>query len=151
MKRRNRALELAGLALVVAMCLSYVLFGGGRAVLAQPAFYAIDVFIDSDDAPLAAWQIEVSDRAGLALLTGVEGGEHGAFAEPAHYDPRALKNHRVVLLAYHLGEDCPVGRTRVATLHFVQERAGKPSFKARLVTAAGPDGRVLAARVEIQP
>lgn len=116
----------------------------------EPRFYAVDVFVDAGSEALAAWQVEVRDAAELALLVSVEGGEHEAFLEPAGYDPRALQHHRIVLVAYHLGSSCPTGRTRVATLHFAQERAGQPRFEVVLVAAAAPDGRVLDARVEIQ-
>ena len=88
--------------------------------------------------------------SGSSTFFGVEGGEHPAFAEPAHYDPRALRGGRVVLAAFDLGTELPVGRTRVATLHFALDAGAQPTFVVELVTAAGPDGDALEARATIE-
>ena len=55
-------------------------------------FITVDVFIDSGDTPLAAYQIDLkaTSDGGRVLLAGIEGGEHAAFATPAFYDARAL-------------------------------------------------------------
>jgi hypothetical protein len=56
-----------------------------------------------------------------------------------------------VLAAFHVGGDLPAGRTRVATLH-VREGAGTtPRHVVKLVTAAGADGKAIAATVTLVP
>ncbi len=153
MKAASRwVLPVAGALLFAAVAVMWIVSESAVGeLLPEPRFFAIDVFIDSGDESLAAWQVDIRDTRGLARLTAVEGGEHEAFREPPHYDAKALRNHRVVLIAYDLGQSLPTGRTRVATLHYTQERAGQPMFDAVLVAAANPDGRALDARVEIEP
>src|SRR4051812_49287196 len=82
---------------------------------ATSSFGALDIFIDSKDAPLAAYQFEFW-ADGDVKLVGLEGGEHVAFKEPPHYDPRALTlpEPRVIVAAFNTGNDLPKGKTRVA-------------------------------------
>ena len=57
---------------------------------ADPApvrFEAVDVYVDSGDEPLAAYQFELVDPTGASLIVGVEGGEHAAFAAPPTTTP----------------------------------------------------------------
>ena len=68
-------------------------------------FEAIDVFIDSGDQPLAAWQLELSCHTKDVEIVGIEGGEHPAFKEPPFYDPRAMNNNRVILGAFSTDSD----------------------------------------------
>jgi hypothetical protein len=44
-------------------------------------FEAIDVFVDSGDQHLAAWQLELASRTKDVEIVGIEGGEHRAFEE----------------------------------------------------------------------
>lgn len=94
-------------------------------------FITVDVFIDSGDTPLAAYQIDLkaTSDSGRVLLAGIEGGEHAAFATPAFYDARALHADEdfdhVVLAAFSTGDELPSGRTRVATLHYQVPAAGE--------------------------
>ena len=62
-------------------------------------FEYIDIYIDSGDVPLAAYQFELTDAGGSIKIVGIEGGEHEAFATPPYYDPKALKNNRVIWVA----------------------------------------------------
>ncbi|NMC69900.1 MAG: hypothetical protein GYA57_07525, partial [Myxococcales bacterium] len=113
-------------------------------------FLQVAIYIDSGPRPLAAWQIEFLVRAGDVEVVGVEGGEHPAYAEPAYYDPAALREYRLVLAAFDTGTDLPAGRTRVATLHLMVRGAAAPELDARLVVAADPDGRSFDAAVTIE-
>ncbi len=115
----------------------------------EPSFVALDVFVDVGEHALAAWQLEVRDAAGAAKLSGVEGGAHPAFAEPARFDPRAVNGGRVVLAAFQTGAELPHGRTRVATLHFAVDAGATPRFEVELGAAVGRNGETLAATAEI--
>lgn len=112
-------------------------------------FATVEILIETGAEPLAAWQLEWSDLSGRASLVGIEGGEHRAFAEPARYDPQALAGGRVVLAAFSLAEELPVGRTRVASLHLEVSGAGPVPGTCRLVAAADAEGRELEARVAL--
>jgi hypothetical protein len=79
-------------------------------------FRYLDVFIDPQGKPLAAYQFELVAPKGVQLV-GIEGGEHKAFAHPPYYDPKALQQgERIVIAAFDTGADLPAGRTRVARL-----------------------------------
>ena len=61
-------------------------------------FQAVDVFVDSGAAPLAAYQIEFKSKTGAARIVGIEGGaEATPFNAAPHYDPDAIKQERVVI------------------------------------------------------
>ena len=51
-------------------------------------FVAVDIFVDSQDKSLAAYQLEFSVTNGVAKIVGIEGGEHPAFREAPFYDPK---------------------------------------------------------------
>jgi hypothetical protein len=106
-----------------------------------PRFIAVDIFIDSHQEKLAAYQLEFVDPTGASAIVGIEGGENPAFREPPYYDPAAMMNHRVILAAFSTGTDLPVGRTRVARLHLRVASATNPPFQLKVAVSATSDGR----------
>lgn len=110
-------------------------------------FEYIDVYIDSGDVPLAAYQFELTDATGSIKIVGIEGGEHEAFATPPYYDPEALKNNRVIIAALSTAADLPTGRTRVATVHVQVEVDLIPEISINLTTAGDVQGNELDAGV----
>lgn len=116
----------------------------------QLRFFAIDLVVDSGEEPLAAWQVDLTDRLGIAKLTGVEGGEFTGFQAAPTYDPRALQGAHVKLAAFHLLPGGPRGATRVARLHFVVEGPGEPDFQVTLTAAASPDGTSIQPLISIE-
>ncbi len=99
-------------------------------------FASVDVWLDSGATGLAAWQLELRDPSGRTRVVGVEGGDHAAYAEPAHYDPKALMGERIVLAAFSTSDDLPHGRTRVARVHLRVEGEAPPDLVHELVAAA---------------
>jgi len=106
-------------------------------------FCAMDIFIDSRGAPLAAWQIEFAATNGVAKIVGIEGGESGPFGNPPFYDPKAIQNDRVIIAAFSTAPatKLPTGKTRVATIHMQITGAVQPQFELKLQAAADPDGK----------
>ena len=117
-------------------------------------FIAVDIFVDSGDVELGAYQVEVKAMAGgtpappaasssKVTLVGVAGGEHAAFAEPPHYDAAALHEDqlkdRIVLAAFNTGKDLPKGKTKVAQIQVMVEGA-EPAFAVVVMTAGAGDG-----------
>ncbi|MBS0196605.1 MAG: hypothetical protein JSR77_07595 [Planctomycetes bacterium] len=100
----------------------------------EPRFLAIDVFVDSKGVPLGAYQCELD--AANSVIVGIEGGEHAAFAGPPHYDPAAMQQEHVIIAAYSLRGDLPIGRTRVARVHLMASVAVAPIVTLSLTTAA---------------
>jgi len=110
-------------------------------------FAWLDVFVDSQDMPLAAWQFELVDRSGATKIVGLEGGEHEAFRDPPYYDPAALQQSRVIVAAFSTGKDLPKGKTRVARIHVQIAGDGKPDYAIELTVAASADGKRIPANI----
>lgn len=119
---------------------------------ASTRFTTIDVVIDTEKQPLAAYQVDIRDTRGVARIVGIEGGEHPAFAEPPYYDPAAIQNDRVILAAYSLAgtEDLPRGRTRVATIHVQITGGTEPDYASRLIVAADTAGENIEAQLSLR-
>ena len=105
-------------------------------------FRAVDVFVDSSEKPLAAYQLEVTATDGEAKIAGIEGGEHPAFKQPPFYDPKAIQQERVILAAFNTAaaDKLPTGKTRVATLHFQTKGEQPPHYTVKIETGATING-----------
>ncbi len=114
-------------------------------------FEAIDVFVDSGNHHLAAWQLELASATKDVEIVGIEGGEHPAFKEPPHYDPRAMNNNRVILGAFNTGSDdeLPRGRSRVARVHVRIAGSGDRLWHIELTTSASSGGTKIPAEISI--
>lgn len=122
-----------------------LVLGGPVPQESEPRFGWVDLYLDPAGERLAAWQLELDDPAGRSLVVGIEGGEHPAFAEPAYYDPAAMRGGRVILAAFSLAEELPAGRTRVARVH-LEIRGPEPlESRVRLLVAGGPGGEPITA------
>ena len=121
------------------------------AATAASPFTFVDVFIDPQGKPLAAYQFELRTTAGEAKLVGIEGGEHAAFAHPPYYDPKALLNERIVIAAFNTAgaEKLPSGKTRVVRLMVRAGEGAKPTFDLKLQVAASADAKPLEAVISI--
>ena len=115
-------------------------------------FATVDIFVDSREAALGAWQVEFSDRSGAARLAGVEGGEHAAYKQPPYYDPEALQRERVILAGFNTAAagQLPRGRTRVATLHLHITGSTPVDFAVKVTAAADSEGRRIAVDATVQ-
>jgi hypothetical protein len=131
------------------LLLGAALLGGSAGSTAAQRYQPVDVFIDSGDQPLAAYQIEVTVD-GEAMIVGVEGGDTPAFAPAPHYDPKALAGGRIIIADLDVGSDLPRGRTRVATLH-MRESGAPPTYHVVLQAAANADGTPIPATVRLEP
>lgn len=116
---------------------------------ASPRFTAVNVYIDAQASPLAAWQVELTDGHGVQIV-GVEGGEHAAYAKPPYYDPNAMKDNRIILAAFSTAKDLPAGKTRVARIHVMVEGGAEPKFEVRSSLAAAADGKEVEATVTLE-
>lgn len=112
----------------------------GPAASAPVWFEAVDVYVDSGDLPLAAYQFELSAAAGQFTIIGVEGGGHAAFADPPYYDPAALSRDRIILAAFSTDADLPTGWTHVARVHVMVTGPAVPDCELNLMVAATVDG-----------
>ena len=123
---------------------------GARAQEEAPRFRPIDLIIDSGDAPLAAYQVEVKVTDGDASIVGVEGGEHAAFKKAPYYDPKALMGGRIMLAAFSTAKELPTGRQRVLTLH-VREVGPEATFTVELRAAADAGAQKVPVRLQLVP
>jgi hypothetical protein len=110
-------------------------------------FRAADVFVDSGNRPLAAYQLEFTASAG-AKIVGIEGGEHAAFKEAPFYDPKAIQHERVIIGAFSTAkaDNLPTGKTRVATIHLQTTGNESPRYEVKLTAAATVGGKKIPAQ-----
>jgi len=137
-----------------------MVFGLAVGVWAQPAapeegrsrFCAVDIYVDSQATPLAAYQLEFAIANGSAKIVGIEGGEHPAFHEPPFYDPKAMQHERVILAAFNTGtqDKLPSGKTRVATIHLETAGTGPLRYALKLEVAGDAAGARIAARASYE-
>ncbi len=114
-------------------------------------FATLDVFVNSRETPLAAYQFELRTTQGNATVLSLEGGEHAAFNAAPYYDPRALSRNRLIVAAFSTSPDLPHGRMRVARLHIAVRGGVEPRYAADLQVAAAADGTPLTADVSVAP
>jgi hypothetical protein len=130
-------------------------------------FTSVDIYVDSGDSPLAAYQVEFKGQLadglnGAVQLVGIEGiggggGAKGmAYTEPPGYDPAALSQNRVVIADFSTAaaDKLPHGKTRVARLHLRIEAPpaladANPTYTATLIAAGAPDGTHIQATASV--
>jgi hypothetical protein len=123
------------------LSLALVLLTAASASAERPrVFGTIVVTIDSGDAELAGWQLRADFGKSDARIVGVEGGEHPAFSDPPHYDPKALNGGEIILAALSAKQDLPTGPTVVAVIHVDHDRSGLPPLEVIELLAVGGDG-----------
>ncbi|MHC4133117.1 MAG: hypothetical protein ACYSYW_13175 [Planctomycetota bacterium] len=110
-------------------------------------FAPLEIYLDSNEQALAAFQFELKAVTGQIKIVGVEGGEHEAFKEPPYYDPAALANDRIIIAAFNTGSNLPVGRTRIATVHLQIIGDIQPEYEINLTVAADSDGQQIDATI----
>lgn len=103
-------------------------------------FEYLDIFVDSADQPLAAWQVDLHASVGKASIVGIEGGD-GIYAPAPYYDEAAMQHDRVILagLSTLPQAQLPTGKVRVARVHVMIEQPGT-EFTISISAAALPDG-----------
>jgi hypothetical protein len=113
-------------------------------------FCAVDIYLDSKGSPLAAYQVEFAVTNAAAKITGIEGGEHPAFAQPPFYDPKAMQRERVIIAAFSTepAAKLPSGKVRVATLHLQVPAPAKPEYYLRIEVAANPEAKRISVEYE---
>ncbi|MBM4040884.1 MAG: hypothetical protein FJ290_20485 [Planctomycetes bacterium] len=121
----------------------------GEGADAPVRFAAVEVFIDSGEQPLAAWQFQLAAERGSVRIVGIEGGEHPAFKSPPYYDPAAMQRDRVVLAAFNTGNDLPKGKTRIARIHVQVTGDVQPEYALRLEAAGNPEGKRIEATISL--
>src|SRR5258706_288167 len=95
---------------------------------AASRFGTVDLFVDSARQQMGAWEMEFKATTGQVEIVGIERGDNPDFRDPPYYDPAALKSNRIVVGAFNVTNDLPMGRTRVARLHLHISGAQKPVY-----------------------
>ena len=104
-------------------------------------FKTADIFIDSKEEALSAYQVEIGYNKDWVKIVGLEGGEVDAFKEPPFFDPEGMKGGRIIIAAFTADdENTPKGETRVARLHLQIEGEQSIRMTIKLMTAAKPGG-----------
>lgn len=106
----------------------------------EPAFRAVDLFVDSGSQPLAAYQLSFHSTGASVKIVGIEGGEHSAFSDPPYYDPQAMQSNHAIIAAFSTAtaDQLPRGRIRVATVHLRISSDRTPEYQLNVQAAATP-------------
>ena len=112
-------------------------------------FQTVNVYVDSGDHPLAAWQVELKATQGDVKIVGVEGGDHrDLYRDPPYYDPKALATgNRIILASYTTANTAPKSKTLVARVHL--RIIGDYRLSITPMAAADPTGQSISATASI--
>ncbi|MCY4487176.1 MAG: hypothetical protein OXF11_08690 [Deltaproteobacteria bacterium] len=116
-------------------------------------FAALDVHLETAE-PVAAWQFELSEAGGRMRVVGVENGDSPAFPKAPYYDRKAVNDgraDRIIVADFTLrpGNELPVGRVRIATVHVRLTGDSGPDYVLRLVTAGNAEGKPVPAAIHL--
>ena len=136
--------------LVLFLVMSFLQTGSAAQEREPVRFDYVDVYLDSNKKDLAAYQLELTLKAGKVRIVGIECGEHPAFEEPPYYDPAALAKDRIVIAAFNTGRELPRGRTRVARLHVQIAGDVQPRYDVLLRAAAAADGKKIPVEISLE-
>jgi hypothetical protein len=105
----------------------------------------VDIHLDPQGQPLAAYQFEFTATTGHIQVVGIENGEHAAFRQPPYCDRAAMaegRADRIIVAAFNTAPpaDLPTARTRVTTIHLQYAGDAPPHYAATLTVAATADG-----------
>jgi hypothetical protein len=114
------------------------------------SFAPLNIYLDSGNKPLAAYQFELKTTTGQVKIVGVEGGQHKAFEEAPYYDPAALTNDRIIIAAFNTGSELPKGRTRIATIHLQIIGDTEPDYELELTVAADADANEIPTKISFE-
>ena len=116
---------------------------------AQPTssrFGTVDLFVDSARQQMGAWEMEFKATTGQVEIVGIERGDNPDFHDPPYYDPAALKSNRIIVGAFNVTNQLPIGKTRVARLHLHIPGGQQPVYAVNLVVAGDKEGKPIAAQ-----
>lgn len=115
-------------------------------------FQTVDIFVDANNQPLAAYQLEMVAESGDVKIVGIEGGQHAAFRAAPYYDTRAIQREQVVIAAFNTAaaDQLPTGKTRVAAIHVQITGDENPKYIVRLKTAATVQGEKVSAEATVE-
>ena len=114
-------------------------------------FLGMDLWVDSGNEALAAYQVEITYDRSAVKIVGLEGGQAGAYTNAPYYDQKGFESGRIIVAAFTISRDAPKGRTRVATVHIAAEGNATPDLTCKLMTAAKTGGRRISPGVELLP
>ena len=136
--------------LALALC-SPLLVGEADIVSSGVHFLGMDLWVDSGEEALAAYQVEITYDRNSVKIVGLEGGQGGTYKNAPYYDQNGFESGRIIVAAFTTGTDAPRGRTRVARIHVAVEGNVPPELTCRLMAAAKPGGRRISPKVELIP
>ena len=140
--------------LLVALLLMLLLGGGIVNYFAWAnswTFQGFDLWIDSGNRRLVAYQVEINYDRRLAKIVGLEGGSCAAYRQPPYYDSQGFAGGRIIVAAFTTAHAiAPQGRIRVARIHIATNTSKPLRIIPRLMTAASPGGKRIDVIVQLE-
>jgi hypothetical protein len=124
--------------------------GSPAATESMSRFGVVDIYIDSGEQGLAAYQFEFKLRKGDVQIVGIERGDDAGFHDPPYYDPAALTQQRILVGSFKTAGELPTGNTRVARLHVRIGGPEKPDYELKLMVAGSVEGKPISARASFK-
>jgi hypothetical protein len=118
---------------------------------AAESFRAVDLWVDSGESRLAAYQVVVTYDKAAVEIVGVEGGATPGFESAPFFDEAGKNAGRIVLAAFTRDAKAVAGRKRLGRLHLMV--TGKPEFEIKVekvVTAAKIGGDKIEVAAELK-
>lgn len=115
----------------------------GEEITAQTGvrFKTANLVINTNNKPLAAYQVELLYDKERVTIVGLEGGAIDGFDEPPFYDRIGMEGGRIILAAFILDDSkAPQGKICVSRIHLRVADAQPIVLSARVITAAKPGG-----------
>lgn len=126
---------------------------------ADTTFATIDITVDPQGQPLAAYQFKLTSADTTFTVVGVEGGEHAAYdhGRPPYFDPVAKQGEtdHLILAEYALpqleADALPTEAIRVATVHVLfagpPRENDDPTIRLTLIAAGNAEGQRIDAQL----
>ena len=113
-------------------------------------FKTANLVINTNNKPLAAYQVELLYDTERVTIVGLEGGAIDGFDEPPFYDRIGLEGGRIILAAFILDDSkAPQGKICVSRIHLRVADAQPIVLSARVITAAKPGGDLINISAEV--
>ena len=126
---------------ILTLVLAGTVLGEGITAQTGVRFKTANLVINTNNKPLAAYQVELLYDKERVTIVGLEGGTIDGFDEPPFYDRIGMEDGRIILAAFILDDSkAPKGEICVSRIHLRVAGAQPIVLSVRVITAAKPGG-----------
>ena len=113
-------------------------------------FTSVDIWVNSGEEALAAYQTEIVYDKNKIIVVGIEGGEKNGFKRAPFYDLKGMKSGRIIIASFIKNKQNALnGKARIARLHLQVSGEKYNDFSIKLMAAANVKGEKIQPSVKI--